>query len=348
MKILRFVSVVVIAAVLLGGVLAANLWIFVITPSGLNEAKTVVIERGMRVDEILDTLQNNGVIGSAAFFRAYVLLKGNASKIRAGEYVFQPRVTPAQVLDQLMKGDFATRRVTIPEGWNIREIARNLAKSQLVDPDRFVAKTQDTSLILSLGLPVTSLEGYLFPDTYEIYRPKDEEEVIRKLVGRFQEVYAKEFEARAKEVGQETGMTQNDVVTLASIVEKETGDADERPLIASVFLNRLKIGMPLATDPAVIYGIPDFDGNLTKQHLTTPGPYNTYLNPGLPPTPISSPGAASLRAVLYPAQSDYLYFVSKNDGTHHFSRTEEEHNAAVRRFQLEKPRQRPETSPTGP
>ncbi len=344
MKIRRFLLAVFIALAVLGGILSVNLFVFIRTPSALNEAKTVVIERGMRVGQIIETLRSQEVIGSAAFFRAYILLKGNASKIRAGEYVFQPRVTPAQVLDQLMKGDFATRRVTIPEGWTVREIARNLAKSQLVDPDRFVAKTQDTSLILSLGLPVTSLEGYLFPDTYEIYRPKDEEEVIRKLVGRFQEVYAKEFGTRTKEIG----MSQNDVVTLASIVEKETADADERPLIASVFLNRLKIGMPLATDPAVIYGIPNFDGNLTKQHLTTPGPYNTYLNPGLPPTPISSPGAASLKAILYPAQSDYLYFVSKNDGTHHFSRTEEEHNAAVRKFQLERPRQRPETSPTGP
>jgi len=343
MKIRRAVFVVIAAFVLLGGILIANLFVFVATPSESNEAKTVVVERGMRFGKIAETLYDQGVIGNIPLFRTYVLLKGNASKIRAGEYVFQPRVTPSEVLDQLMKGDFATRRVTIPEGWTVQDIATNLAKLKLVDADRFIAKCHDLTLILSLGLPGTSLEGYLFPDTYEIYKPKDEEEVIRKLVARFREVYARDFEARAREAG----MDLNELVTLASIVEKETADKDERSLVASVFLNRLKIGKPLATDPAVIYGIPNFNGNLTRQDLIRPGPYNTYVNAGLPPTPISNPGAASIKAVLYPAPSDYLYFVSKNDGTHYFSKTEEEHKEAVKKYQLNRPKRTAETAPAG-
>ena len=154
---------------------------------------------------------------------------------------------------------------------------------------------------------------------------------------RFKEIYAKEFEARTLELG----LTQEEVVNLASIIEKETGRAEERPLIASVFKNRLKKGIPLASDPTIIYGIKDFSGNLTRKDLAKPGPYNSYLNLGLPPTPIANPGRDSIRAVLYPAETDFLYFVSKNDGNHHFSKTEAEHMAAVRKYQSSQPATKP-------
>lgn len=325
----RIIIVGLFALVVLAVVALANLWVFVQTPAETG-AESLIVERGTPPGRVIESLHKKNLISSIPLFKAYLLLKGSAGKIRAGEYSFPPRVTPAEILDLLLKGDFATRRITIPEGWTVREIAEALGKANLVNPDRFLHKCGDLDFIRSLGLPATSLEGYLFPDTYEIYKPKDEEEVLKRLVERFQEIYEGQFEARAREIG----MTTEEAVTLASLVEKETGQAEERPVIASVFLNRLKKGMPLATDPAVIYGIPNFSGNLTRQDLNRPGPYNTYLNAGLPPTPIANPGAEAIRAVLYPAETDYLYFVSKNDGTHRFSKTEAEHNAAVRKYQL--------------
>lgn len=315
----RLLAVLMIASAVVIAVFAANFVLFLQSPSPSAEPRTFVVEKGMPVSKIVEALHAQGVISRPSFFKVYVLLMQAAPKIRAGEYVFAPGLTPPEVLRQLLQGDFATRRITIPEGWTVKEIARYLAAQGLVQEGRFLEKARD-------------LEGTLYPDTYEIYKPKDEGEVLKRFTDRFEEVWSKEFAARADLVG----MSRREVVTLASIVEKETGQAEERPLIASVFLNRLRRGIPLATDPAVIYGIPNFDGNLTKRHLTTPGPYNTYLNAGLPPTPIANPGADSIRAVLNPAETDYLYFVSKNDGTHHFSKTVAEHSAAVRKYQIER------------
>ncbi len=342
---MRLFTILSIAVILGAGVFLVNLWIFIDTPSSRAEiAQTIVVDRGEHLSHIVDELYEKGVIGNIPLFKAYVVLRSAESKVRAGEYIFPPHATPSEVLDLLMKGEFATKKVTIPEGWTMKEIAGLLGSLKLADPDRFLLKCSDTEFIRSLGIASSTLEGYLFPDTYEIFKPKNEEEVLKKFVDHFKDVYAKQFEQRAKEVG----MSEADVMTLASIVEKETGSKSERPLIAGVFLNRLKIGMPLATDPTIIYGIPNFNGNLTKQNLTTPGPYNTYLNVGLPPTPISNPGAASIRAVLYPTPSDYLYFVSKNDGTHYFSKTKEEHEEAVKKYQISRMRTpTPETTPNG-
>lgn len=325
----RLAAVFLLAVSFVGGVLLLNLLFFVQTPSGETE-QIVRIERGTSPDRVMRELEEKNVISNGALFKAYVLFKRASGKIRAGEYRFAPRLKPREVLHLLLKGDFATSRITLPEGWTAKEMAGHLGQLHLVDPAAFLAKCTDPEFIRSLHLPVTNLEGYLYPDTYEIYRPKNEEEVLKKLVGRFHEIYTKDFEARAAS----RGLSQQEVVTLASMIEKETGAAEERPLIASVFLNRLKKGMPLASDPTVIYGLPGFQGNLTRDHLAAPTPYNTYRNAGLPPTPISNPGRESLRAVLYPAETNYLYFVSKNDGTHHFSETEAEHLAAVRRYQL--------------
>ncbi len=335
---------ILVFAVLVGvGVLAANMVLFTMTPSG-EEARSIVVEPGMPPGHILKELEDKGVISNQALFKAYMILRRASGKIRAGEYQFPPHLRPAEVLALLLKGDFAKRRVTIPEGWTMRDIARYLGEQKLVEPEDFLRKCQDASFIQSLGFSETSLEGYLFPDTYEIYKPKNAEEVLKKFVNRFKEIYSEEFEKRAAA----QGLPRQQVVILASIVEKETADDSERPLIASVFLNRLKKDMPLATDPTIIYGIPDFNGNLTREDLTRPSPYNTYLNKGLPPTPISNPGEASLRAVLYPAETNYLYFVSKRDGTHHFSKTEEEHLEAVKKYQLGRSKASPENTPNPP
>jgi len=320
-----------IAAAVTVAVFVVHFAVFLQTPSG-QTPQILVVEKGMPFAKIAKMLGDKGVVDHPVYFKIYVLLMQAAPKIRAGEYNFTPGLKPAEVLELLLQGDFATRRITIPEGWSLKDIGKFLAGQGLVDESRFWEKAHDAAFVASLGVDSPNLEGYLYPDTYEIYRPKDEAEVLTKLVSRFWEVWKKDFEQRAAFVG----MTRQQVVTLASIVEKETGNADERPLIASVFLNRLRINMPLATDPTVIYGIPNFNGNLTKQDLGRPTPYNTYLNVGLPPTPIASPGAASLRAVLYPAMTEYLYFVSKNDGTHQFSKTEGEHYEAVRKYQIER------------
>lgn len=335
----RFFFATVFMAGFVVGVLGLNLYVFIKTPSG-ETTQVVRFDKGTPLNAIVQTLDERGIISNVPLFKAYVLLKRASGRIRAGEYEFVPGLKPQEVLDLLMRGDFARNRITILEGWTIQDIARYLGNLNLVDPDRFVTKCRDLSFILSLGLPIHSLEGYLYPDTYEIYKPRSEEEVIRRLVGRFKEVYAKELEAPVSA----KGLTMPQVVTLASIIEKETGASFERPLISSVFWNRLQKGMPLATDPTVIYGIPNFNGNLTREDLARPGPYNTYLNIGLTPTPIASPGLEAMRAAVNPAQTDYLFFVSKNDGTHQFSATYEEHQSAVVKYQINRYRQ-PETSP---
>ncbi len=339
----RFLAVLLLIAFIIAAVFLFNLFLFIKTPSG-DVAQSVVIERGTPLSRILKTLEDQGVVSNRHFFKVYIVAKRAGDRIRAGDYSFPARISPGAVLDLLLKGDFARRRVTIPEGWTAREIAKYLGEMKLVDPTLFIAKCSDPAFIRSLGLDVPHLEGYLFPDTYEIYQPKSEEDVLKKFVGHFLGIYTPEFEARAQQIG----FTRQQVLTLASIVEKETASREEKPIVAGVFFNRLKKGMPLASDPTVIYGVSGFNGNLTRADLQRPGPYNTYLNPGLPPTPIANPGLGSIRAVLYPAETEYLFFVSKNDGTHYFSKTAEEHGSAVRQYQSNRRRQPEEVSPQTP
>jgi UPF0755 protein len=185
-----------------------------------------------------------------------------------------------------------------------------------------------------LGVNATTLEGYLYPDTYNFPRFTKPEEILRTMVARFHQFFTPEVKAQAAALN----MTEHEVVTLASIIEKETGQEDERPLIAAVFQNRLKKKYPLQSDPTVIYDIPNFDGNLTRAQLTTSTPFNTYMHPGLPPGPIANPGIKSILAALHPAPVSYLYFVSKNDGSHQFSSTLTEHNQAVHHYQKKRTR----------
>ncbi len=188
---------------------------------------------------------------------------------------------------------------------------------------------EDPTLMAEFGIEGESLEGYLFPDTYQFAKRTPPHEIVRRMVTQFQTVYDESFRKRAAQLG----MTLREVVTLASIIEKETGNASERGLISAVFHNRLKKKMRLQSDPTVIFALTDFNGNLTKKDLSAPSPYNTYRFIGLPPGPIANPGKESLYAALYPANVDYLYFVSKNDGTHFFSKNLREHNGAVNKYQ---------------
>lgn len=325
----RFIFVITTLVLLAAIVFAGNFFYFLQSPVG-ETTQSFQIEKKTPVNEIIQTLHEKNIISNVFFFKTYLVLKNARGRVRAGDYDFSPSLTPPQVLDLLMKGDFKTYKITIPEGWNIRQIAAHLSQMSLVSESRFLEKCQDPVFIQSLQVNSPTLEGYLFPDTYLVYRPKNEEEIIRKFVDHFHEVYRQQIEASVAQ----SGLTKEQLVILASLVEKETAQPSEKPIIASVFFNRLKHNIQLATDPAVIYGVPNFSGNLTRADLERPGPYNTYLNKGLTPTPIANAGLETLKAVLNPAQTDYFYFVSQGNGFHYFSKTEAEHIEAVRKFQL--------------
>ncbi len=255
--------------------------------------------------------------------------RGWESSIKAGEYELSPAWSAERVLEQIISGRVRTYTTVLPEGIRATEIAERLDEAGLTRREDFLRVVRDAAFAKSLGVPAPTLEGYLYPETYELPRDLPPEQLARILVDQFNAAW-REIEPEAH--GLE--LTKHQIVTLASIVEKETATPDERPLIAAVFLNRLRKGMRLETDPAVIYGIENFDGNLRKRDLRDKSnPYNTYQFAGLPPGPIANPGVDSLRAVVEPAETDYLYFVSRNDGTHEFSRTYREHVNAVNRYQ---------------
>jgi len=236
---------------------------------------------------------------------------------------------PADILSKLLTGRVLLHTVTIPEGYTVNQIADALEERQITSRAELLRLASDKAFIKTLGIGAEAVEGYLFPDTYRFAKGTPAKDVIRTMVEQLDHIMTEEWQAKAKDMN----LTVHQVLTLASVIEKETGSRDERPHISSVFHNRLKKRIPLQSDPTVIYGLPNFDGNLRKRDLSHASPYNTYRWAGLPPGPIANPGAESIRAALYPATSKYLYFVSRNDGTHHFSATLMEHNRAVEKYQ---------------
>lgn len=303
------------------------------------QEQVVFVKEGLSLREVAQDLENRKIISSRVLFMLYARGMGYSTKIKAGEYALSAGMTPSEILEKLAKGLVIAYPVTIPEGYTREQIAELLSQKGITAPEEFLSLTKDKGLLNRYGISGPSLEGYLFPDTYLFSRYAHAGAVIDTMIKHFHQKVAP-FRERVNELG----MEMSEVVTLASIVEKETGKADERPLIASVFLNRLRLGMRLESDPTVIYGIPDFDGNLKKKHLTETSPYNTYVISGLPPGPIANPGLDSIKAVLFPAETKYLYFVSKNDGSHHFSTTLPEHNRAVQIYQKSRGRSRQKTS----
>lgn len=317
------------------GILLLISWLVLVSPPSISSSKTILIRKGTPLQKVASLLEEERIIRSKKFFLLLAtFLKKN--KIKAGEYEFPPSLYPWKVLNILVEGQVKKNLVTIPEGYTLLQIADLLENLNIVDKESFLKKATSPEFIESLGFSLTkemkkkpSLEGYLFPDTYHFFKEMEPEEVIQMMVQRFQKIYGPEMLDRTAQLG----MTQREVVILASIIEKETSLPEERPLISAVLHNRLKKGMPLQSDPTVIYGIKDFNGNLKKIHLETPTPYNTYMILGLPPTPICNPGKESLMAALYPASVSYLYFVSKNDGSHYFSSDLEDHQKAVWKYQ---------------
>lgn len=306
--------------------------LFLMSPADKGGADQVfIVKEGSSLKEVAGDLEKTGLITNKTLFVLWTRVKGYGKDLRAGEYALSPAMAPVQLLEILRKGLVILYPVTIPEGFTRDQIADALAAKGLADKKRFLELTRDKALLRQYGISGPSFEGYLFPDTYHFSRGMPTSAVLDTMVKRFKQVVAPLMEK-----SQATGMKFEDVVILASIVEKETGKPEERPLIASVFLNRLRLGMRLESDPTVIYGIENFDGDLKKKDLTEKTPYNTYVIHGLTPGPIANPGLESIKAVMDPARTDYLYFVSRNDGSHHFSKTLAEHNRAVEMYQKRK------------
>ncbi|MBI2884422.1 MAG: endolytic transglycosylase MltG [Candidatus Methylomirabilis oxyfera] len=299
-------------------------------PSVNGATRAVVIRPQTGAFDIANALKEAHVIRSRVAFLVVAVARGTQRRLLAGEYEFAPGLSLLEVIRRIEQGRGLVNQVTIPEGYAARQMAELLQEKGLVDQDRFMSLLRDRRLLRQYNVDGESLEGYLFPDTYRLVKGMGEEAIIELMAHRFTEMFGSAEQARARELK----MSVADIVTIASLIEREAMADEERPLISAVFHNRLRLGMPLQSDPTVLYGLSRFSGKLTKANLRAPSPYNTYLHRGLPPGPIASPGRASVMAALYPASSRYLYFVSKNDGTHVFSNTLREHDAMVRRYQI--------------
>jgi len=292
-------------------------------------SKVIVIPDGSTFQQVAALLEREGLIKSRFFFVLFGKSQSAERKVHAGEYELNPGMTPAGILSMLLNGQVLLHPLTIPEGLTIVQIADLASQDGLTDRAEFLRLAKDREFVASLGIKADTLEGYLYPDTYKFPRAVKAREVLVAMVEQLRQVVGPDLLARM----QELKMTMHEVLTLASVIEKETGSGGERPEISAVFHNRLKKHIPLQSDPTVIYGLPTFDGNLHKKDLSSPSPYNTYRVQGLPPGPIANPGIQAIRSTLYPSNSRSLYFVSRNDGTHQFSATLIEHNKAVEKYQ---------------
>jgi len=289
------------------------------------------ITPGMTLNKISNLLEDRNLVGNSLSFQLLAYLQEKQGQIQVGEYELSPSMTPIDILEIVTSGKTILHSVTIPEGYRITEIAALLEKKGLVDTNKFILETQNTDLIDSLGIVGSSVEGYLFPDTYNFSKNTSEKKIVQKFLEVYQEKVNKhDLKKRAQSIN----FSFHQIITLASLIEKETGVDEERKLISSVFHNRLKKNMLLQTDPTVIYAIANFDGNIRKRDLKIDSPYNTYKYRGLPPGPIASPGIKSIIAALEPSESNYLYFVSRKDGRHQFSSNLPDHNRAVQKYQL--------------
>jgi peptidoglycan lytic transglycosylase G len=294
----------------------------------------VEIPSGAGSVAIGDRLIAGGVIRDRATYRTAVWMTGKGRQLKAGEYRFDRAMTAFEVIDKIARGDVYVVHVTFREGLTMAEMAKIFEAEGLGQAAAFMQAAKDPALVREIDPSAKDLEGYLFPETYALPRRADAGRLVRQMVGAFQHAFPQE----ARDAGAAANLTPRQIVTLASIVEKETAKPEERPIVAAVYRNRLRIGMPLQCDPTVIYALQRagvFTGNLRRDDLQFDSPYNTYRYPGLPPGPIASPGKASLEAAAHPADVDYVYFVSRNDGSHEFARTLDEHNRNVQKFQIQ-------------
>lgn len=292
-----------------------------LSPVKIKQDVEVYIPKGKSFSEIAKILKEKGLIRDEMLFILLGRIMGIDKKARAGYYIFTKDMTAKDVIEKLMEGKIIEYTVTVVEGDSLYEISDKLSAQNLIPQERFWELVKDKKFLKSLNIDAPSLEGYLFPDTYKIPKGMDAEEILATMVKRFWEVY----DAKLREKTKKMGWSINQVVTLASIIEKEAKVDEERPIISAVYHNRLRFGMPLQADPTAIYGIKRFSAGVTKKDLQNKTPYNTYVIKGLPPGPIASPGLKSIIAALNPAKVSYLYFVSRGDGTHEFSVDYESH-----------------------
>ena len=323
-----------LALVLLGGVLiilmVMGLFLWLNQPiGGPIQPHLVDIPPGTPFTEVSHSLRQHGLIGPEWFFTLLARVQRVDRKIIPGEYELHAGMPPTELLKKLVKGEVYKYAVTIPEGYNVVQIADILSQKNLAVKQDILRLTRDPAFIQNLNIQAPTLEGYLFPDTYLFSRYMPPETIVRTFVNRFHEMVTSDLRNRATLIG----MTFKEVLTLASVIEKETGLPVERPLVSGVFHNRLQKGIPLQSDPTVIYALESFDGNIRKVDLAVNSPYNTYKILGLPPGPIANPGLAAIQAALYPTQTDFVYFVARNDGSHQFSVTLADHNKAVDQYQ---------------
>ncbi|BCS32725.1 aminodeoxychorismate lyase [Luteitalea sp. TBR-22] len=323
--------------VLLLVALGAGLWVRqrVTAPfAGFSGEQFIEIPQGESTAGIGRRLVEAGVIRDPLTFRLAVRTFARGRSLKAGEYRFEGASTPAEVIERLAKGDVYLVSLTFPEGLTAQEMAVLFGQSGLGSADAFVEASRDPSLIAEVDPQADTLEGYLFPDTYSLPRRISARAMVGRMVKRFTTVFDDDLRRQARA----TGLTVRQIMSIAALVEKETARAEERPLVAAVYRNRFRIGMPMQADPTVIYALKragKWNGNIRKGDLMFDSPYNTYRYPGLPPGPIASPGRAAIEATISPAKVDYLYFVSRNDGSHAFASTLPEHNRNVQKWQVE-------------
>jgi UPF0755 protein len=294
----------------------------------------VEIPQGAGSVAIAKRLADAGVVHDVNSFRLALWVTGQGRRLQAGEYRFSEPVSARQVADKIARGEVFVRPITFPEGLTVKQMAAVYESKGFGPAKDFTDAAANATLVAAIDPDARDLEGYLFPDTYKLPRRA----TAAQLVGRMVQSFMKTLTPELIEAAEARQLTVRQFVTLASIVEKETGNKDERPLVAAVYVNRLRIGMPLQCDPTVIYALDRlgrYHGNLTRDDLQFDSKYNTYRYPGLPPGPIASPGRASLEAVAHPATADYLYFVSRNDGSHAFASTLDEHNRNVQKYQVQ-------------
>ena len=335
MKLLKYLAVT-LSLIAIGGAVLGNLvWSRMFEPyKGYDGAEQFVeIPAGAGTAEIRRRLLDARVVRDEYAFRAALWWTGNARSLQAGEYRFDRPLSAVDVAERLGRGDIYSRRITFREGLTIREMADWYQAKEFGKASDFIAAAGNESLIKDLDPAADDLEGYLFPETYALPRGTAASRLIGMMVDRFRAAYSEDLQARVRE----QGLTTRQLVTLASLVEKETGTPEERPVVAAVYRNRMNIGMAMQADPTVVYALAKagkYDGNIRREDLQFDSPYNTYRYPGLPPGPIASPGKASLEAAAAPADVKYLYFVSRNDGSHVFAETLEEHNKNVQEYQV--------------
>jgi UPF0755 protein len=308
------------------------------SPSG--EPVRFTVPRGSGLSGVTDTLAARGIIDNPGLFKLYARAKGVARSIKPGVYELRRGIGWGEVLDRLVSGDVITLTLVVPEGWTATQIAQRIAQISGEPADTVAALVLDTATARALEVPGPTLEGYLYPATYTFPAGTPARGIVRTLVRRYQQVWTPELRARADSLG----LTEREVVTLASIVEKEAKQWSERDTIAAVYHNRLRIGMPLQADPTVQYALGEHQQRLLYSHIrdVRDHPYNTYTNRGLPPGPIASPSEGAIRATLNPADVRFLYFVAEPSGSHVFTRTLAEHNAAKRRSRALREAQRSE------